>query len=228
MTIDPKSARDQQVVRDRAPAIINTLRPTRCAECGYDLRGLPEEGRCPECGYPHSREEIILVGWGVGDRGHPQNARPGRAVFGIIGGLAGLLPMAFLASLQRRWSFIPFLAILLVANGLLITFVLLRRRGQIDRFGAPAQVRLSSRGYVQVNNNPLRKRRDSPIAWTSETDVELVRQHGTCYRLTVYTKPFNWWKLMQSAIDIELGLEDATAAELRSKINEWIARSTAI
>lgn len=23
-----------------------------CAECGYDLRGLPGDSRCPECGYP--------------------------------------------------------------------------------------------------------------------------------------------------------------------------------
>ena len=33
----------------------------RCAECGYDMRGLPEP-RCPECGTPFDPEDMVVGG----------------------------------------------------------------------------------------------------------------------------------------------------------------------
>jgi hypothetical protein len=30
---------------------------TRCAGCGYDLRGQVEDGRCPECGRPYTLKQ---------------------------------------------------------------------------------------------------------------------------------------------------------------------------
>lgn len=34
------------------------MRPTICAKCGYDLRGLPVRGGCPECGNSYDKNNF--------------------------------------------------------------------------------------------------------------------------------------------------------------------------
>lgn len=50
----------QETDAERAAYVIATehgsFNPARCANCGYDLRGLPRP-RCPECGTPFKRLE---------------------------------------------------------------------------------------------------------------------------------------------------------------------------
>lgn len=38
------------------------LRLHRCPQCGYDLTGLPREGKCPECGFAYDAMMFSLLG----------------------------------------------------------------------------------------------------------------------------------------------------------------------
>jgi hypothetical protein len=40
----------------------NTLRLHHCPDCGYELRGLPSEGKCPECGFAYEESMFSLRG----------------------------------------------------------------------------------------------------------------------------------------------------------------------
>lgn len=42
-----------------------------CSRCGYDLQGLPAQGRCPECGQVYS----ALTGQGIGQWGRGRRNR---------------------------------------------------------------------------------------------------------------------------------------------------------
>src|SRR6478672_9315375 len=51
----------QDVAKTLSPATAQLFEPV-CGDCGYSLKGLPEEGRCPECGAAYSPDVLVL--WG--------------------------------------------------------------------------------------------------------------------------------------------------------------------
>ncbi|CAN5630355.1 hypothetical protein BH09PLA1_BH09PLA1_33700 [soil metagenome] len=219
MTSEPPSAQDHPPDCDRAAInVLHTLHPTRCAECGYTLRGLPQSGVCPECGQAYSIDDVVLFGWGVADHGNPQNVRRGRALFGIVGMLASWLPTLFLLV----WFKKSFLVIPIFCFGLFVTWIVVRRQRQIEQFGAPARIHLSASGYCQIDNVPMRRSHRRPHGWTSKTDIDIVRQHANCYRITIYNRPFRWWWIMHSAVAIEVDMDDATASLLTTRVLGWI------
>ncbi len=44
------------------------LKLSRCPQCDYDLRTLPEEHRCPECGFSYDQSMFVVYGWRDKDR----------------------------------------------------------------------------------------------------------------------------------------------------------------
>ena len=61
--------------------------PTSCVNCGYDLQGLPLQGRCPECGQPFD----IASGRGLKSPLSERAERGDRVVLWFkVGSLAGL------------------------------------------------------------------------------------------------------------------------------------------
>lgn len=56
--VDPAEAR---CAAGALPAS-DLLRLHWCPRCGYELAGLPREGKCPECGYAYDRQTFSLLG----------------------------------------------------------------------------------------------------------------------------------------------------------------------
>ena len=117
--------------------------PPWCPECGYDLAGLPAEGRCPECGWGYDAEGVVLYGRLVADL--DARARPTRtdrvagAIVGVV--LAGLLVW----SAATSGSFIPLVFVL----GLIAVAAAVMARNFRSRGNRPDQLRLTPEGFAK-------------------------------------------------------------------------------
>src|SRR6185437_11476531 len=110
------------------------LVPPLCIECGYALRGLPQNCNCPECGATYGPDVYILSGWGFGWFESIANSRPPRMVKLLL-----LLTLFLFGG--ATWGFAKgewFLEIFLFVYCLwLVTWQLLKRRSLIRKCGKP-------------------------------------------------------------------------------------------
>lgn len=78
-----------------------------CAECGYNVRGLPVIGVCPECGQRYNARRHKMTGIFV-----PHAlAFPVSEIFSALLslGVAGLFAAWAVQSPEQRWAFLPVL-----------------------------------------------------------------------------------------------------------------------
>jgi hypothetical protein len=209
---------DPATVTSSARDLVEPAILRRCGHCGYDLHGLPPEGRCPECGQPFARDEIILFGWGAGASANERNARGAQGAVLLIGGAAWV---GFGIFAIGRSGLQPDVLIVLAVVGGLFAVSLLRRHSAIQACGAPAQLRLSPRGYglrEGPGNVALQP-------WSEEVRATLGAVAPGRYRLLIkrtrYLANFRFmpWSIEETGFEFDAAA--AAAEQVRAALERW-------
>jgi hypothetical protein len=141
-----------------------------CPQCGYDLRGLPDEHPCPECGFPCERDARVFRGPPV----YPKWQRwAGRAIW--ISGLA------FIFTIGGIRSWLPWIPCLLILAGV-VRFLRASRRAPCIVVSAKWITTLSAEGtwqqfdWANVNSAKLSYTSECVLIRGSD-DTEIARGH---------------------------------------------------
>jgi hypothetical protein len=181
---------------------------------------LPEDGTCPECGGAYRGDEIVLFGWDAGDSASAANARWGKVVWVTLAGSGYLTLNAILSALSGQWGYaIGYLAAAALPQALL----LFRRSSSIEACGAPAQLRLSPRGYGK---------RDGPGTvtmhpWDAESAFRMEHFQANRRRIVIYQgrkrKEFRFRKTPCEAVVFEFTGNRAASEDVSAKVAEWLS-----
>jgi hypothetical protein len=189
------------------------LIPPLCIECGYALRGLPNNCNCPECGAKYGTDVFVLSGWGFGWFESIANSRPQRMVKLLL--LLTLFPLGGaiwgFANGERFWEIFLFAYCLW-----LVTLQLLKRRSLLRKCGKPYHVRICPKDFAQrIGFGP-----PDLSSWSDPCDVKLDTLDDSRHRLTIriHYYPVN-------SVAIEFECSESRASHLRRAMTRFRAAS---
>jgi hypothetical protein len=198
------------------------LRLDRCPTCGYALEGLAPEGVCPECGVAYDQSEVVLHGYGAGRFLDVATARPRAAV--AMGAVSLAIAWWYFRDSLRNGlhpgdAFWPAFLVLSLAWGLW-------KRSTSDMPGL-VQVRLSSRGAVQINNptaGPGKAAKVTPWADIAEVRIRSAAPDRLRIKL-VRRKTFVRGAPVLVDADVECGAAQGQA--LVERVRAWQTQAPA-
>ncbi|MCY2952187.1 MAG: hypothetical protein NTU53_09455 [Planctomycetota bacterium] len=200
-----------EVKADDEVGIDPLLRPMRCGQCGYRLKGLAEAGRCPECGLEYSPRRVVLFGWACGRKADVANMRARDIWWKSIGFAAFAVWIAF-TNWQHGTS--HFLLLWLLLWALWLVWGLYHRKRNTTDAPRPTQVRLFAEGFAQrdgVGEVTLKR-------WAPRYSDTYQQIGANRFRFRIC------WKWMgfeiTSPVDIEFDCDPDTAIRIREHI-EW-------
>lgn len=202
---------------DQGPLLLR-----QCGECGYSLRGLPEEGHCPECGQAFGPYEIVLFGW---DRAQGQSDvrhwtwrkwPKGLSVWNAL--TLGWIVVVCLLPPTGWFEVLP----MVVVVGAVLGVIWWQQSRLTKAHGAPAQLRLTTKGSGRrLGVGPVAIRR-----WPRRTAWAITACRDDLHRLTV-RRPLRWQWLAQSCllapVDFQFRATDEEVRLLRLRIDRMLS-----
>ena len=193
------------------------LRLEKCPACGYALEGLAPEGVCPECGVAYDQSEVVLHGYGAGRNFDVATARP-RAALAL--GVAYAVVVA--------WSIRSFVRSGLRDAGELLWPALLAvmlawsiwKRSTTNMPGL-VQVRLSSRGAVQVNNPVAGREKAGKLTPWREIGEVRIRPAGPETVRIRLVKRKTFWRGAQVVVEADVRSDERQARALVERVERW-------
>lgn len=184
---------------------------SRCGQCGYSLRGLPETGRCPECGTEYLPGQMLLFGWACGNLANVANSSAMTALW-------LLSPLSLYAVLWLQLSGIPELRLILMLPPVLLLLPLAVLAYRLRGHGsAPVQLRLSPAGFAQRDGL-------GPVAWEAWNPsyrVVVCRLRGRRYRISIEGPDSYEPRIHMTFVDFAFDAEPDMAEHVRKLIEHW-------
>jgi hypothetical protein len=193
-----------------------------CPDCGYCLKGLPEEGRCPECGFAYDRELIVVYGFAANDpAGHRlrDQSFPRKrlwtalAIATIPALIIGFSGMASLGGL------VPYL--IAVVFGIIYSAFRAKRLTK-QGIAAPVQLRLTPDGYAQREGVGLVKLTPWPQTLGSKWQLRCLPGHlnRSSFRLARYLGPL----VLKYGFNVEIDGSRNEVMALHQKVVDFVKK----